>query len=301
MSPRKPREPNAPAPPIPFDFSRVRAAPSGRKPRRLRKRVPRAVPPDGIARRYGRKLRLAVRRILPAIVESVILARLPILLPNPPEHHDAPRATGRLVGHDIGGLSVAWERLTPAVEQAAQLAFAFTADHQREQWARQVREVAGVDVVASEPWLVPEIDRKVRENVQLARSIPERYIDRVADVVRKGAAEGLRHEEIAQQIAAQFTADDAPELAKAGRRAELLARDQVAKFNASVGERRQKDLGVTRYRWRTVQDERVRPEHRDRDGEIFEWSSPPSDGHPGEPPLCRCLAEPVLEDVLDDL
>jgi len=46
-----------------------------------------------------------------------------------------------------------------------------------------------------------------------------------------------------------------------------------------------------RYTWRTVGDDRVRPEHAARDGKIFDWSNPPDGGHPGEAENCRCWAE----------
>lgn len=47
------------------------------------------------------------------------------------------------------------------------------------------------------------------------------------------------------------------------------------------------------YIWRTVKDDRVRPEHAAREGQIFSWTDPPDDGHPGEAFGCRCWAEPV--------
>ena len=49
-------------------------------------------------------------------------------------------------------------------------------------------------------------------------------------------------------------------------------------------------------RWRTVGDSRVRTAHRAREGQIFAWDKPPSDGHPGQPINCRCYAEPIIPD-----
>lgn len=48
-----------------------------------------------------------------------------------------------------------------------------------------------------------------------------------------------------------------------------------------------------RYIWRTSKDDRVRASHKPRDGQVFEWSNPPPDGHPGEAFGCRCKAEDV--------
>jgi SPP1 gp7 family putative phage head morphogenesis protein len=47
-----------------------------------------------------------------------------------------------------------------------------------------------------------------------------------------------------------------------------------------------------------MMDDRVRPLHADRQGLIFRWDKPPSDGHPGMAIRCRCVADPVID--LDD-
>jgi len=45
-----------------------------------------------------------------------------------------------------------------------------------------------------------------------------------------------------------------------------------------------------RYRWRTVGDKNVRPEHAEREGRIFRFDKPNFD-HPGEAYGCRCWPE----------
>lgn len=47
------------------------------------------------------------------------------------------------------------------------------------------------------------------------------------------------------------------------------------------------------YIWRTRGDGKVRSEHADRDGKVFDWDNPPEGGHPGEAHNCRCWAEPL--------
>lgn len=78
-------------------------------------------------------------------------------------------------------------------------------------------------------------------------------------------------------------------------RAVLIASDQVGKLNGRLMRYEQQRAGITHYRWETMQDSRVRPLHRERQGEIFSWEEPPSDGHPGEAIRCRCVADPVFE------
>lgn len=72
------------------------------------------------------------------------------------------------------------------------------------------------------------------------------------------------------------------------------AADQTQKFNSTLSETRWKHAKVNAYRWVTVGDDLVREEHEERNGQVFKWSNPPSDGHPGEPFMCRCEAQPII-------
>lgn len=70
----------------------------------------------------------------------------------------------------------------------------------------------------------------------------------------------------------------------------------------------QEYAGVRKYKWKTQGDRRVvgnpaglypvgnndHGDHWSRDGKIFEWDSPPFDGHPGEAYGCRCIALPMM-------
>lgn len=78
-------------------------------------------------------------------------------------------------------------------------------------------------------------------------------------------------------------------------RYQLIARDQTAKLTARLDRLRQEQAGIEKYRWLTSRDERVRSQHRQYDGETYDWNNPPSDGHPGEAVQCRCLAIAVIE------
>jgi len=72
------------------------------------------------------------------------------------------------------------------------------------------------------------------------------------------------------------------------------AADATQTLNGNLSEVRWENAGVRRYKWITVGDSRVRPAHRARHNEIFRWSRPPPDGHPGEPFGCRCEAQPMI-------
>lgn len=78
------------------------------------------------------------------------------------------------------------------------------------------------------------------------------------------------------------------------RRADKIAHNEVGNLDGRLCQERQLANGVTKYQWRTVLDERVRPWHADREGKIYSWNNPPWDGHPRQAPFCRCEACPCI-------
>lgn len=157
------------------------------------------------------------------------------------------------------------------------------------------KEVLGVDLFKAEPWLNGEVEAFVTANVSLIQSLSSSYFDRIEQTVLTAARTGLSWHEVAGDLRSAYGASRA--------RAELIARDQIGKFNGQLSMLRQSGAGVTRYTWRTARDERVRASHRRMEGRVCLWSERPLVGsrhvHPGEDFQCRCYAEPVLEDLLD--
>jgi len=129
-------------------------------------------------------------------------------------------------------------------------------------------------------------DRFVRENTALIKDIPEEMRQRIDDKVRAGVESGKRWETLAKDIE--------QEQGIGQRRARLIARDQVNKYNGALTQARQQKLGINHYRWQGVMDARERPEHIALQGRVFSWESPPPPGHPGQPIQCRCVAIPVV-------
>lgn len=136
-------------------------------------------------------------------------------------------------------------------------------------------------------------EKFIAENVALIEDLPDKQLRDIEKDVLEAIANGERAESISRAIRERS--------GMARRRADLIARDQMGKAVSQLNQKRMQELGFDKYIWRTVGDERVRPEHQMRDGKVFSWSDPPEDGHPGEPINCRCSAEPVFEDVLKDL
>lgn len=169
-----------------------------------------------------------------------------------------------------------------------------TSEWNDREWRKTLKKVMGIDLVQSEPWLTDTIASFSKQNVALIVSIKDKSVTDIEGMVQRGIAGGERNERIRQEIIDQFGITRS--------RASLIARDQISKLNGQLTQTRQESFGITKYRWRTSGDERVRETHRAHEGKIFSWDNPPFDtGHPGQDYQCRCTAEPVFADLIDQI
>lgn len=155
-----------------------------------------------------------------------------------------------------------------------------------------IRGVMGVDLTADDPALAAQVTAFRAEGVRAIRALGARKIGRVSAILAD-AGVSTRVEEIAARIRDEAGTSKA--------HANLLARDQVLKLNASVTQTRHQALGVTEYLWRTSRDERVRARHKELEGTRQAYAAPPvvdlrtgRRAHPGGDFQCRCTAEPVI-------
>ncbi|GAG93926.1 unnamed protein product, partial [marine sediment metagenome] len=72
-------------------------------------------------------------------------------------------------------------------------------------------------------------------------------------------------------------------------------------FVSEYKQQRYLDIGITKYEWSTSNDERVRDDHKQLDGKIFSFKTPPvvdrrtgRRANPAEDFGCRCVAIPIL-------
>jgi len=250
-------------------------------PRRQRRaRLPRKQHPDAIARDYFARL----RPILEAARRRVLAEVGPLL-----DHLAAEGRAARTDAQraDASSFNDAMDRVSRAffdglnVAQIEALAREYadkTTAFEKEQAQRLNRAAFGVDVIGNDPNLSGRVGNFIAENVALIKSIPSQFFDDVEKQIMRAVSNGASAEQLAAVLKDRFgVAED---------RARFIARDQVGKFFGQVTEARQRSMGVTKYVWRTSNDERVRPEHAAREGEVFEWSSPPEGGHPGEDFQC---------------
>jgi uncharacterized protein with gpF-like domain len=114
------------------------------------------------------------------------------------------------------------------------------------QFKSQFKNNLGLDIFSSEEGLQPFLQAKVQENIELIKSIPEDFLSRISTTVYQGVTQGLSSKEISKNIASAYDVSQ--------RRAKFIARDQVAKINAAITQKRQEDLGIDEYIWRNADE-----------------------------------------------
>ncbi len=279
--------------------------------KRLRK-APRAEPSRAPEIDYIRRSNIVLRDLSQLVLELVI-PKLPAIIGDAPLELRRRVDVGEVLEETIGKLRIAFAVRAP-LEQIARRAGNDAERRAGKDQKRIVAAVLGIQPELAEPWLGPVIDQFAKSNAKLVGSVTEDFIDRLDRRISDRMREGLRPEEIAKEIERDFVSSQGIEAKRARNRAKLIARDQTATLQGDVTRIRQQQLGIRRYVWRTAKDERVRSSHKAREGETFVWGKPIGpqlrkkglkvdtiDGPPGRPINCRCYAEPLLSDVVEDL
>ena len=275
--------------------------------RRRGGRMPRQQQPDALRLGYYRALEPIVRRsISPILRAGPEILRLLMDERQEQAHRRATEAAIERARGDAGArgarakaivrVALDKSRSLIDVEGVADSARKFadrTSDFNREQLGAQVQQALGVPYLSIEKSTRDVVPPFVTENVALVRTLPDRCHDRLASLVEDAFSSGMRPETLADRIAELEDISDSDAM--------RIARDQIGKLNGEFNMLRQTDLGVERYVWRTMNDNRVRDEHQDREGETFAWDDPPEGGHPGEDIQCRCYAEPDFSGIVADL
>lgn len=248
--------------------------------------------PMGLERRYAKELRAYVRKemaiireYVPEMVGAVMANSIRADEEEPEEDNDWIAALLLLLFGRVAKQTFIRDR----VEQIFRDVEIFT----NSQWDRITKSVFGSTNTL--PASYAEDMRKVRElflyqNLKLITSIDEEIREGLYYTLSRNAITSADAATIERQITEYLKKRTAME----EKRAVLIGSDQVGKLLGQLNQYRQQKDGVEEYIWRTMMDNRVRPEHRSREGKTFRWDSPPSDGHPGWAVRCRCHAEPVF-------
>ena len=172
------------------------------------------------------------------------------------------------------------------------------------EWKRVVHQTLGIDLLGdyySGSFYSGTLADWVKANTGLISTIPKDALARMERIVEEGYLSGKSNTAIGRDIQEAYSVER--------RHAQLIARDQVSKLNASLTQKQHEDAGVESYVWSSSKDARVRECHADHSGKEFRWSEPPEDYyatksrgrvytgyryHPGEAIACRCVALPVF-------
>lgn len=262
----------------------------GTQVRHKPRKPPKWLYPLQVQREYQKWLDQYVDRIIASVkdnLDDVLGLRFDDVRDIPPSDgwYEALR---RALLEVIAGV-VIWEQ---ELEELVRGLFGQASRFSRAQFHQMLRRSYGVNIFTTEPQLSELMAIWEAENIRLIRSIPTEYVNQLQGRIVAAVQEGKSVAQLRAVIEETF---DLPR-----NRAHLIARDQIEKLNGQLTRYRQESIGVTEYRWRGVLDQRERDEHREREGQVFEWKEPPDDGHPGHPINCRCWAEAVLPN-LDDL
>lgn len=159
-------------------------------------------------------------------------------------------------------------------------------------WMAAAKRAFSIDLssVVSEQDLGGYLEAAGLRNAGLIRGLTDDLVKRVQTETTNGVIAGRPVSELQVVLKEALGVSDS--------RAQLIARDQTSKVTADLNQIRHEQAGVDTYIWRTSQDERVRPRHRDLEGKVYKYGEPTGAEEglpPGQPIRCRCIAQGVVE------
>lgn len=144
-----------------------------------------------------------------------------------------------------------------------------------------------------------QLAKAVRHNFDLIKSIPtatlkileHKYTSTLIEEVAKGK---LTRGSFERQLKSH-----------GHKNAKLIARTESAKLQTAITENRAKDLGSVAYIWKSSNDKRTRPSHKQMNGVVVLWRNSDLEkplldgmyGHAGEFPNCRCDPQPIFDET----
>ncbi|MEK5340517.1 minor capsid protein [Weizmannia sp. FSL W8-1119] len=153
---------------------------------------------------------------------------------------------------------------------------------------QQQARIIGIDPTQSEPWLDEFMRSSINENVSYISTIRDEFFPKIEGIIYQGVKNGSSIKSIRDQLVER--------IGMTKNRAQFIAVDQTGSIFGQMTAKRHQEMGVEKFKWSTSHDDRVRQAHRVLDGRVFAYSDPPSEGLPGTPYRCRCVAIPVFDD-----
>lgn len=131
-----------------------------------------------------------------------------------------------------------------------------------------------------------QLDEAIRLNVSMFRTINADTRSRIENIMADAIVNRRNKKYVTKAMSEA--------LGISQRRARNAAGDQLHKLNVALTSIRNQELGISKFKWVTRGDGKVRPLHVTYGGKVFRWDKPPADGLPGFPINCRCTARSVF-------
>jgi len=160
-------------------------------------------------------------------------------------------------------------------------------DYHKEKFSYSIKKVFGIAIQLNDENVINNLPKWTKTNLNLIKNVRHEVIPKLKSQVTNAFQNGIRASELQEQIQKITGYTE--------YRAKLIARDQIGKLYGQMNRQCSTDLGLESYIWRTSGDERVRPRHRQLDGETRRWDEGII---PGEEIRCRCNGESVVDDKL---
>lgn len=162
-----------------------------------------------------------------------------------------------------------------------------------DQTKRTVEDAITVKVHLS-PTEKQQLKQTYTNNLQLPiKNFAQDQVVRIRQLVEQNLFRGLGDKALVDVLVKEFNVTR--------NKAMFWARQETGLLVSAYRQATYKTVGITKYKWSTSHDERVRVMHKDLDGKIFEFANPPvtnekgDRNNPGEDWQCRCQAIPVFE------
>lgn len=137
------------------------------------------------------------------------------------------------------------------------------------------------------------------ESAKLVKNIQAEAADRLSKKISEAYNAGKTQDEIVSVVQKSLDVSS--------RRAGTIARDQTQKLSNSINRERQTAIGIKKFTWRTMGDNRVRDSHEHVNGKVFDWETGaqglldmPDSKFPGDDVNCRCYPEPYEGELTDE-
>ena len=176
--------------------------------------------------------------------------------------------------------------------------------YQSEKFQQELSDLGLLHDFKRTPALTNAVQSFVHENVNLIKSIPEKYFTEVEGMVMRAVRSERSTEWLSNELFKNYgnmPADNGKVYNKTIRRAVMIARDQNHKATEQLNRTRQLGLGVKRGMWQHATGvKEPRHSHEQANGKIFDLDKGLKiDGDyifPGEKINCHCFFIPLLED-----